>query len=44
VRKAGLLVPRLDGQSTLVWPDGYEEQTLDPGYGWLRQAVAVDEP
>lgn len=27
--KGGLLVPRLEGQSTLVWPDGREEQALD---------------
>lgn len=27
--KGGLLVPRLEGQATLVWPDGSEEHTLD---------------
>lgn len=27
--KGGLLVPRLEGQSTLVWPDGREEQAAD---------------
>ncbi|HET7631388.1 MAG TPA: helicase-related protein [Gemmatimonadaceae bacterium] len=27
--KGGLLVPRLEGQSTLVWPDERVEQTLD---------------
>ncbi|MDP9226191.1 MAG: SNF2-related protein, partial [Actinomycetota bacterium] len=27
--KGGLLVPRLEGQSTLVWPDGRVEQALD---------------
>jgi superfamily II DNA or RNA helicase len=27
--KGGLLVPRLEGQTTLVWPDGRMEHTLD---------------
>ena len=27
--KGGLLVPRLEGQTTLVWPDGQAEHTLD---------------
>jgi superfamily II DNA or RNA helicase len=27
--KGGLLVPRLEGQSTLVWPDGRQESTRD---------------
>lgn len=38
--KGGLLVPRLEGQSTLVWPDGREEQTLDLATA-LRQPVLL---
>ena len=38
--KGGLLVPRLEGQSTLVWPDGYEEQTLDLATA-LRQPLLL---
>lgn len=38
--KGGLLVPRLEGQSTLVWPDGHEEQALDLASA-LRQPLLL---
>lgn len=38
--KGGLLVPRLEGQSTLVWPDGREEQVLDLATA-LRQPLLL---
>lgn len=38
--KGGLLVPRLEGQSTLVWPDGHEEHALDLAAA-LRQPLLL---
>ncbi len=38
--KGGLLVPRLEGQSTLMWPDGHEEQALDLATA-LRQPLML---
>lgn len=38
--KGGLLVPRLEGQSTLVWPDGKIEDTLDFSMA-LRQPIIL---
>lgn len=38
--KGGVLVPRLEGQSTLVWPDGREEQVLDLATA-LRQPLLL---
>lgn len=38
--KGGLLVPRLEGQATLVWPDGREERALDLAAA-LRQPLLL---
>lgn len=38
--KGGLLVPRLEGQSTLVWPDGSEEYADDLAAA-LRQPILL---
>ncbi len=38
--KGGLLVPRLEGQSTLVWPDGREEHARDLAAA-LRQPLLL---
>lgn len=38
--KGGLLVPRLEGQSTLMWPDGREDHALDLATA-LRQPLLL---
>lgn len=38
--KGGLVVPRLEGQATLVWPDGREEHALDLAAA-LRQPLLL---